>query len=326
MSNLEKHPDELILDEPADATASAVPTGVQVLEAREVPLGGPRAMKVHRTLPQRGRPTIGAWCFADHYGPGDSDSMVVPPHPHTGLQTASWLFGGEIEHRDSVGTLGRIHPGQLNLMTAGRGISHSEVSFGDATTLHGVQLWIVLPDDARHVEPFFERHTAVRTTVADAALQVFAGSMAGASTPASVFTPLLGAQLDLPPHGRAELPLDSAFEHGLLVDVGPLTVDGTEVARTELAYLAPGADSVVVTAGEAGARALLLGGEPFGESFIMWWNFIGRSHDEIAQFRSDWQGDAITHSDPGGRFGIVDYDGRALPAPEMPTVRLKPRS
>ncbi|KQQ93941.1 pirin [Leifsonia sp. Leaf325] len=326
MSNLEKHPDELILDESSAAAIGTVTSGVQILEAREVPLGGPRAMKVHRTLPQRGRPTIGAWCFADHYGPGDSDSMVVPPHPHTGLQTASWLFGGEIEHRDSVGTLGRIHPGELNLMTAGRGISHSEVSFGDATRLHGVQLWIVLPDHVRHGEPFFERHTAVTTTVADAALQVFVGAIAGVSTDASVFTPLLGAQLDLPPFGRAELPLDTAFEHGLLVDVGPLTVDGVDVARTELAFLTPGRESVTVTAGEAGARALLLGGEPFGERFIMWWNFIGRTHDEIEQFRSDWQTDAITHRDPGGRFGIVDYDGRALPAPEMPTVRLKPRS
>lgn len=340
MSNLEKHPDELILDEPAAsaATASAgagsvagaapgaASGSVQILEAREVPLGGPRAMKVHRTLPQRGRPTIGAWCFADHYGPGDTDSMVVPPHPHTGLQTASWLFGGEIEHRDSVGTLGRIHPGQLNLMTAGRGISHSEVSFGDATLLHGVQLWIVLPDDARHGEPFFERHVAARTTVADAELQVFVGSIAGVSTAASVFTPLLGAQVDLPPFGRAELTLDPAFEHGFLVDVGPLTVEGAEIARTEVGYLAPGRETVTISAGESGARALLLGGVPFGESFIMWWNFIGRTHDEIARFRSDWQTDAITHADPGGRFGMVDYDGRALPAPEMPTVRLKPRA
>src|SRR3954468_24435307 len=126
---------------------------MEILSPRDVPLGGLRAMTVRRTLPQRQRTFVGAWCFVDHYGPDPGDpegGMVVPPHPHTGLQTASWLFAGEIEHRDSVGTLGRIHPGQLNLMTAGRGISHSEVSFGDAAELHGVQLWIVLPDDARH--------------------------------------------------------------------------------------------------------------------------------------------------------------------------------
>src|ERR687892_231597 len=125
---------------------------VEVLTPRDVPLGGPRAMTVRRTLPQRSRSLIGAWCFADHYGPDEvhvSGGMDVPPHPHTGLQTVTWLFTGEVEHRDSLGTHAIVRPGELNLMTSGHGICHSEVSTPRATILHGVQLWVALPDAHR---------------------------------------------------------------------------------------------------------------------------------------------------------------------------------
>src|SRR5699024_8858206 len=141
MSNVETDPVEQICrNESTDAH-------MQVLTARDVPLGGPRAMTVRRTLPQRARSLIGAWCFADHYGPDDvstTGGMVVPPHPHTGLQTVSWLFSGEIEHRDTLGTVASVRPGELNLMSAGAGIAHSEVSSPATTTLHGVQLWVAL--------------------------------------------------------------------------------------------------------------------------------------------------------------------------------------
>lgn len=324
MSNLERDPAELV----CDAVDGAPDAGVEILTAREVPLGGPRAMPVHRTLPQRGRPTIGAWCFADHYGieGGPGQPMVVAPHPHTGLQTASWLFEGEIEHRDSVGSRSLVHPGELNLMTAGRAIAHSEVSTPASARLHGVQLWIVLPDAARFTAPFFERHASVPTTIGDATLHVFAGEYGGVAVAASVFTPLMGAQVDLPLYGSADLPLDPTWEYGLLIDRGPVRVADTEASVTDLAYLAPGRSSVHISVGEQGGRALLLGGEPFDERFIMWWNFIGRTHEEIVQFRGEWQADVVTNADPGGPFGIVDYPGAPLPAPEMPTVRLKPRS
>jgi len=134
-------------------------TDLEVLTPREVPLGGLRAMRVRRTLPQRHRSLIGAWCFVDHYGPDEVDQtggMVVAPHPHTGLQTVSWLFDGEIEHRDSAGNHALVRPGELNLMTAGRGISHAEVSAPDTTTLHGAQLWVALPEAARNGDPAFE--------------------------------------------------------------------------------------------------------------------------------------------------------------------------
>jgi redox-sensitive bicupin YhaK (pirin superfamily) len=172
MSNLEKDPAELVCEEPAgermdgNAIATATPETVpsaasaplEILEPRAVPLGGPRAMDVRRTLPQRRRSLIGAWCFLDHYGPDDvaaTGGMVVPPHPHTGLQTVSWLFAGEIEHRDSAGSHAMVRPGELNLMTAGRGIQHSEVSTRETTVLHGAQLWVALPDANRHTTPFF---------------------------------------------------------------------------------------------------------------------------------------------------------------------------
>ena len=330
MSNLERDPVELVC--PPEAPSGPV---VQVLTPRQVPLGGPRAMNVRRTLPQRGRTTIGAWCFADHYGPDDvgaTGGMVVPPHPHTGLQTVSWLFEGEIEHRDSAGSHELVRPGAVNLMTAGRGIAHSEVSTPGTTMLHGVQLWVALPEASRHIGPFFEHAETEPFAVGDATLRVFVGSLAGGDADVTVFSPLLGAQLDLPAGGRVELELDPAFEHGVLVDAGPVTieVDGTEaptdVAWSELAYLEPGRRRLTLSAGDAPARVLLLGGVPFGEEIVMWWNFIGRSHDEIVDFRRQWQADVIGRDNPDGRFGTVSgYDGEALPAPELPTVRLKPR-
>ena len=160
MSNLEKRPAEV-------DCAAGLAVGVEIMAPRDVPLGGPRAMRVRRTLPQRERSLIGAWCFVDHYGPdevADTGGMVVPPHPHTGLQTVSWLFTGEVEHRDSAGHHAMVRPGEVNLMTAGRGISHSEVSTADTTLLHGAQLWVALPDHARDTAPTFAHHAPTPVT------------------------------------------------------------------------------------------------------------------------------------------------------------------
>jgi len=319
VSNLEKEPHELAL---ADTPAST--SGVDILEPREVPLGGPRAMTVRRTLPQRSRSLIGAWCFVDHYGP-ETTRMTVPPHPHTGLQTVSWLFSGDIEHRDSVGSQATVRPGELNLMTAGHGIAHSEVSSEQPTLLHGAQLWVALPDSARDTQPFFENVAASTVDVAGGRLEVFIGSLAGASSPARVFSPLLGAQLSVDAGASVALDIDPSFEHGVLVDSGDVTVNGTSVAPTHLAYVDAGHDRLEITAGTDGARVLIIGGTPFGEQIVMWWNFIGRTHDEIVRYRDDWQTEVIAGGNAHGRFGTVDYDGAALPAPELPGIRLKPR-
>ena len=322
MSNLEKDPAEVIeTDDPQ------VVGGVEILEFREVPLGGPRAMPVRRTLPQRGRSLIGAWCFVDHYGPtprGEGPGMVVPPHPHTGLQTVSWLFAGEIDHRDSVGSHALVRPGELNLMTAGRGIQHSEVSTGAASVTHGAQLWVALPDSARNGAPFFENYLPEPIAIGAATARVFIGSLGGSTSTARVFTELVGAQLDIPAGSTVVIPVDSRFEHGVLLDTGEVTVNGVDVPLSHLAYLPVG--SALTIEARTDARLLVIGGVPLGERIVMWWNFIGRSHEEIVEFRQQWQAEVIAHGDDEGRFGLVrGYDGSALPAPELPNLRLTPR-
>ena len=315
---------------------------MSILSPRTVPLGGVRAMTVRRTLPQRGRLTIGAWCFLDHFGPDpvtESEGMVVPPHPHTGLQTVTWLFAGEVEHRDSVGSRQLITPGSVNLMTAGAGISHSEVSRSDSpataststgststvTTLHGVQLWVALPDTNRHVAPFFEHHVAPRVTLGDAQLTVFVGTLAGTSSPATIFSPLLGVEIVATANSSFVVPVDATFEHGILVDAGEIIVNGEGVTQDELAFFDVGTNELRIQTGETPVRLVLIGGTPFTEELVMWWNFLGRSHDEIVAFRAQWHSDVIDAGDDVGIFGHVDYDGPAIPAPAMPTVILRPR-
>ncbi|OMC34078.1 pirin [Mycobacterium sp. GA-1841] len=296
-----------------------------VLHPREVPLGGPRAILVRRTLPQRDRSMIGAWCFADHYGPHDVRSgrgMDVPPHPHTGLQTVSWLFDGLIEHRDSAGVHAFVRPGELNLMTAGAGICHSEVSVEPTTILHGVQLWVALPDAARDTDRDFAHYTPPPRTVDGATIRVFLGELEPARSPVQTFTPLLGAQVDLDPGAVLTLDVDPKFEHGVLLDQGAIEVAGNTLEIAELAYQRPGcAQLELANRGEDPARAILLGGPPFPEELVMWWNFVGRSHDDIATYRALWQAN-------DARFGDVHgYAGKTarLPAPPLPNGRLKPR-
>jgi redox-sensitive bicupin YhaK (pirin superfamily) len=308
---------------------------IDVLTSREVPLGGPRAMRVRRTLPQRHRSLIGAWCFVDHYGPDEVDAtggMVLPAHPHTGLQTASWLFDGALEHRDSVGTAAVVRPGELNLMTAGRGISHSEVSTPDTTVLHGAQLWIALPEATRDCEPSFEHHVPAPVRGPGWEVRVFLGSVLGASSPVPTHTPLLGAELMLATGRSLEIEVEESFEHGVLLDVGVIAVEEQEVKPGDLAYVAPGRTTITITAHEE-SRLLLLGGTPLGEGIVMWWNFIGRTHEEIAASREEWQrqievdGEVVASGTDvaEGRFGTVDLDLQPVPAPELPNVRLKLR-
>lgn len=324
MSNLEKDPEELVSPGPATA-----PRAVEVLEPREVPLGGPRAMPVRRTLPQRSRSLIGAWCFADHYGPDDvatTGGMNVPPHPHTGLQTVSWLFAGEIEHRDSTGAHAMVRPGELNLMTAGAGIQHSEVSTAETTLLHGVQLWTVMPDATRDTEPFFEHYVPPVFTFQGASVSVFLGTLLGMTSAATTFSPMLGAQFDIPANTTVTVPVRDDFEHGVLVDSGDVSLDGVSIPYAHIGYRAVGATEFALTAGDTPARIILLGGEPFGEQIVMWWNFIGRSHDEVVASRERWMAEVIGGGSTEGQFGeVVGYDGPALPAPQIPLGRLKPR-
>jgi len=324
MSNVEAEPIEIECENGPRAGATGRPLS-EIITSREVPLGGPRAMPVRRTLPQRQRSLIGAWCFADHYGPDDvaqTGGMDVAPHPHTGLQTVSWLFTGEIEHRDSLGMHALVRPGEVNLMTGGHGICHSEVSTADTTVLHGVQLWVALPDDARDAPRNFEHYTPPVVSVDGASARVFLGSLADSTSPVHTFTPLLGAELVLEPRAEVRLDVDPAFEHGILVDTGAVGVEGLELARADLGYVGTGAADLTLTnLTDEPARVVLLGGEPFDEEIVMWWNFVGRSHDEIEQFRDEWQAGS-------DRFGAVQgYTGDVarLPAPPLPNARIRPR-
>jgi redox-sensitive bicupin YhaK (pirin superfamily) len=324
MSNLEQAPTETVCS-PSVRTRS----DVEVIGAREVPLGGPRAMTVRRTLPSRERTLIGAWCFADHFGPEDvaiSGGMNVPPHPHTGLQTVSWLFSGEIEHRDSTGAHAMVRPGELNIMTAGSGIAHSEVSTSATTILHGAQLWVALPNESRDTAAGFAHHVPDAVAHGAATVRVFLGSLEGETSPVTTFSPLLGAEITLPAESEETFTVDETFEHGVLVDSGDVLVEGTPVQNGAMGYLAPSARTVRIrNRGRDSARVLLLGGTPFGEQVIMWWNFMGRTHDEIVDYREQWNAE-VDHVRPATRFGTVEgYDGAWLHAPAMPTSRLKSR-
>ena len=299
---------------------------MEVLTPRDVPLGGLRSMTVRRTLPQRQRSLIGAWCFVDHYGPDQVDTsggMVVPPHPHTGLQTVSWLFTGEIEHRDSAGHHATVRPGEVNLMTAGRGISHSEYSTPGTTTLHGAQLWLALPDGRRETDPGFEHHAPDPVSGPGWEARVFLGSLLGSTSPVQTHSPLLGAELLLEAGASLDLAVDPAYELGVLVDTGSLRVGGKPLARDELGYVEPGAATLRLEAEEP-TRLLLLGGEPFGEQIVMWWNFIGRDHDEVVAHRAAWE--ARLDAGDTSRFELpVDDPLGPLHAPPLPGVRLRTR-
>lgn len=334
MSNLEVAPDEMVCGS-ADSHS-----GVELLVPRNVPLGGPRAMDVRRTLPQKQRSLIGAWCFLDHFGPdpvGETGGMAVPRHPHTGLQTVSWLFTGEVEHRDSAGFHAMVRPGEINLMTAGRGISHSEFSTPETSVLHGAQLWVALPDSARHVAPTFAHHRPVPLTGTGFSVSVFLGSLTvlqdhGAdlysSSPVATHTELLGAEIRLEPHTSIRVAVKGNHEHGVLLDSGTLHVGVDELPVDHLAYLPTGSQEITLTSGDRPVLALLIGGEPLGEQILMWWNFVGRTHDEVVEYRRQWQ--AEIGEEPGDtgskRFGDFPSDTPApLPAPVLPSVRLRPR-
>jgi redox-sensitive bicupin YhaK (pirin superfamily) len=297
-------------------------------------------MSVLRTLPQRGLPTVGAWCFLDSFGP-DRTAMSVLPHPHTGLQTVTWPLAGQIRHRDSVGSDVIVRPGELNIMTAGHGVSHSEFAVLPVTDdggaglplQRGLQLWVALPDEERDRPPAFEQHRDLPTVDGPGfTATVMVGTFARASSPATMYTPIVGA--DVSCGGAASFPLDAAFEHAVLVLDGGLTVDGQEIGPGPLGYLGAGREVLTVDALPE-TRFILIGGEPLQEELLMWWNFVGRTHEEVAQARADWEAQAKLSDTAaeGARFGLVRGHGPdagresgRIPAPPLPGVKLRPRT
>jgi redox-sensitive bicupin YhaK (pirin superfamily) len=296
----------------------------ELLEPREVYLC-PRN-QVRRLLPHRHRRMVGAWCFVDHYGGDgiDAGPMGIPSHPHSGLQTVSWLLNGEIRHRDSQGHDAQVLPGELNLMTAGPGIAHSEYSMSHGGLPHGLQLWVALPDEARDTAaPTFSQHADLPVVAGNGfEARVICGEFAGARSDASTFTPLVGADLRLAGSSDATVELRSDFEYAVHVLSDEVIVDDEPVSFGQMMYVGGNRTSLSFhTPTEGNGRVIVLGGTPFDEEIVMWWNFIGRTHDEIGEMRATWNG-----SEGGGRFGVVPGgDDPRLLAPPLPNTKLKHR-
>jgi hypothetical protein len=318
MSNLDIRPAAQQL---GGLAATSPGPALDQLPGKEVLLG--ESTRVRRLLPTLGRRMVGAWAFVDHYGPDDvaaGAGMQVAPHPHTGLQTVSWLLEGRVHHRDSLGSDVEFGPGELALMTAGHGIAHAEQSpVVHPRFLHGAQLWVVLPDADRDNAPAFEHHATLPGFTSDGlTATVLMGSFGGATSPGTAHTPLVGVDLELAAGADVEVPLDPEFEYGVLTSSGSSSVEAAPLDRGSMLYLGTGRRSLRVRAEEA-SRLLLLGGEPFDEQIVMWWNFVGRSGEEIADYAERWNAE-------DERFGaVVGYDGARLEAPPLPPVPLRAR-
>ena len=280
-------------------------------EGKDIALGH---LSVLRVLPVRGRRMIGPWCFLDRFGPlsfTEGMPIDVAPHPHIGLQTVTWLLDGEIAHDDSLRSEAVLRPGGVNVMTSGHAIAHSERTPRDHTgKLNGVQLWTALPDTRRHGAASFEHLPEVpRYEQPSGLVDVFAGRIEGAGSSATYFSPILGGDVRVHKGHELVLPLDPMFEHAVLVLEDVVVLEGQTLAPRLLYYLPPGRSDVALSS-PTGARLLLLGGEPFPESILMWWNFVARTPEEIRQARDDWE----HHR----RFGEVPaYVGPRLAAPEV---------
>ena len=280
-------------------------------EGRDIRLG---ELAVLRALPVKGRRLIGPWCFVDRFGPlsfTQSTPMDVAPHPHMGLRTVTWLLEGEVVHDDSLQQEAVLRPGALNVMTSGGAIAHAERTPDDNTgRLNGVQLWTALPESRRHGAAAFQHLNTVPTFEATGGIvQLFSGSLAGTVSPADHYSDLVGADLQVHRGETLTVPLQPLHEHAVLLLTGDCTIEGEYLSRTSLYYLGTDRQELAMSSAD-GARILLLGGLPFAETILMWWNFVARTPDEIREARDDWE----AHR----RFGEVPaYRGPRLPAPEL---------
>lgn len=290
------------------------PPTLQRIAASSTQLG--EGMQIRRALPTRERRLVGPWCFLDHFGPVDVASgqgMRVGPHPHIGLQTVTWLYEGEILHRDSLGYVQPIRPGQLNLMTSGRGISHSEESPQPRPAgLHGLQFWIALPQAQRERAPAFAHHAELpRVQHEGLCCTVLVGEALGQQSPAQMHWPVMGLDVEIDAARSASLPLDPAFEHAVLVGIGEVEIEGEALTPGTLLYLGGGRSAVSLRT-SARARLAVIGGRPFEDPLLMWWNFVAPDKAALSAACREWNaGDA--------KFGTVrGYDGAPLHAPPPP--------
>ena len=301
---------------------------LQRLPTRLADVGG---IPIHRAIPQRALRKVGAWCFLDHAGPAEPPppGMQVGPHPHIGLQTFTWMIEGEVLHRDSLGNEQIIRPGQVNLMTAGRGIAHSEES--QTVHVHAAQLWIALPDSHRHIAPRFQHYPDLpKTKIGDFDATVLAGEALGLTAPAQVHTPLMS--VDLHASGQAspakvQFPLRADFEHAVMSLSGQVMVEGETLPEQELIYLPAGRESVNIEC-SPDSRLLIIGGEPMDEAILLWWNFVARTTEEMQEAQAQWEAEAATDAETIGgkprRFGPpVASALKSLHSPSLEGVVLK---
>ena len=280
-------------------------------------IGKPRDLggfEVRRLLPSALRRMVGPFIFFDRMGPaafGPGRGLDVRPHPHIGLATVTYLFAGEIVHRDSLGTLQPIRPGDVNWMTAGRGIAHSERTGPETRAsggeLSGIQAWVALPRAAEETEPAFAHHRREALPVLreqGVEVRLVAGTLFGARSPVATLWDTVYADAALAPGAR--LPFPTEHEERAIYPVsGDIELEGSRVEPGRLLVLRPGRE-VTITAGSP-ARLLLLGGAAMDGPRQIWWNFVASSRERIEQAKADWR---------AGRFAAVPGDTEFIPLPE----------
>ena len=286
---------------------------IQEFPLRSAEIGQGTVIK--RALPSRHKRLIGAWCFLDHAGPvtfPQGDGLDVGPHPHIGLQTFTWMIEGTMMHTDSLGTKQLIRPKQVNLMTAGYGISHTEVAPDTETHMHAAQLWIALPDNKINMAPCFDHYPELPVVEKDQVeFTVLVGEFLKTKSPVAVHTELLGVDLTAKESTTTRIKLNPKFEYGFMALDGAAVVNGHELTEDNMVVLEPGVAEIEIQL-HKGSRILLLGGEPFESPILLWWNFVGRTQEELCQARDHW-------IEQHERFGsIADYPGPRLEAPAFP--------
>ena len=282
-----------------------------VINARPRDIGG---FEVARALPYAKRRTVGPFIFFDRMGPaefGPGEGIDVRPHPHIGLATATYLFDGEIMHRDDLGYEQPIRPGDVNWMTAGRGIVHSERTRAEVrdshSTMFGIQSWVALPKDQEEADPAFFHHPANTLPAISrdgVEMRLIAGTAYGETSPVATASPMFYVDVRMDTGTSLEV-TDEHEERAVYVVEGAIAIDGETHGENEMLILAPNAD-VTVTAQEV-SRIMLLGGAPIDGERHIWWNFVSSSKERIDQAKADWK---------EGRFGKIEGDDEFIPLPE----------
>lgn len=283
------------------------------IESRQRDIGG---FSVGRILPFARRRMVGPFVFLDHMGPAHfeaGDGLDVKPHPHIGLATVTYLFEGEIQHRDTLGSNQFIKPGDVNWMTAGQGISHSERTGVDERSrkhnTHGLQSWVALPKEFEETKPEFFHHgktSLPEFEMKGVKLRLIAGSAYGYDAPVKIYSPLFYVEAHMQPGSNLQLP-NEYKERAVYLIIGSIRLNGTEVKPLSMPVLLPGNANIEAL---APSHLVILGGDPVGERYI-WWNFVSSSKERIEQAKQDWQ---------EGRFGLIPGDDKEfVPLPEEKT-------